>query len=157
LKIGREKLPDRLTFVFRQRGKRRAIELHARERKAIELLLLTKRGRLAELVEDTTRTEVERRFGASELLLIRSLLRRIKNEDQHEEQPEEISFDFGAELARNADPFIGNVERLSLMSLSNAHLIAVLEALFAELRRRIGGELKDLSSDAGGGATRAER
>ena len=140
-------MPDRLTFVFRQRGKRRAIEIHARERKAIELLLLTRRGRLAELVEDTTRTAAERRFGVSELLLIGSLLRRIKNEDQHEGENEKTSFGLGAELVRNADPFIGNVERLSLMSLSNGQLMTVMEAVVAELQRRI-GELKELSPEA---------
>ena len=67
-------MKKRASVASRQKSKRRAIDLHLRESKIVEIALLERRGRLLEAVGDTTLSPGKRRSAASELLLIATLL-----------------------------------------------------------------------------------
>jgi hypothetical protein len=56
----------------------RVIELDARERKVVQLLLLERRGRLLEAVGDTALSAERRRAASAELLLIASILGKAR-------------------------------------------------------------------------------
>jgi hypothetical protein len=54
------------------------IELDARERKVVQLVLLERRGRLLEAVGDTALSAERRRAASAELLLIASILGKAR-------------------------------------------------------------------------------
>jgi hypothetical protein len=67
-------LAKRTSVASRQKYKRRAFEFDAQESNIVEMALLERQGRLIEAVGDTTLTPAKRRYAASELLLIASIL-----------------------------------------------------------------------------------